>query len=402
MTFQTFTGMDYLQIDIANNFGKDKLDWDKRIEWFKQNENQLDNLVKEAENPALFFAGVQAYRKAKAGQPSGYPISLDGCSSGLQLLACLTTDRMAASLCNVVDTGHREDAYTAVYQAMTEYIGESGKITRSQCKEAIMTALYGSEAVPKRIFGEGELLQVFYGAMSLMAPHAWNLNQAFLAIWNPEAMKYFWTLPDNFHVHTKVMATVTEDFHFMDAPEQAVRKVNMPTATGRSLSANSVHSIDGYIVRELSRRCMFNPEQIMRVKTALCYFGEPELQDTEAGRMVQTLWNHYEKTGMLSARILDYLDEDTVGLLSDRQPIWELIYSLPRKPFQVLSIHDCVRVLPHYGNDVRRQYNNLLAEVAKGNLLNTLLSEITGREINIPKVDPDMWKDVKVTNYALS
>ena len=51
---------------------------------------------------------------------------------------------------------------------------------------------------------------------------------------------------------------------------------------------------------------------------------------------------------------------------------------------------------------MRRQYNNLLAEIAKGNLLNTLLSEITGREINIPKVDPDMWKDVKVTNYALS
>ena len=263
-------------------------------------------------------------------------------------------------------------------------------------------ALYGSTAVPKRIFGEGKLLQVFYDAMSLMAPHAWNLNQAFLEIWNPEAMKYSWTLPDNFHVHTKVMATVNEDFHFMNAPEQAVRKVNMPTATGRSLSANAVHSCDAYIVRELSRRCMFNPEQIMRVKTALCYLGEPEAQDTEAARMVQTLWNHYEKTGMLSARIFDYLDEDTVGLLPNRAPVWELIYSLPRKPFQVLSIHDCFRVLPHYGNDLRRQYNNLLAEIAKGNLLNTLLSEITGREINIPKVDPDMWKDVKVTNYALS
>lgn len=160
--------------------------------------------------------------------------------------------------------------------------------------------------------------------------------------------------------------------------------------------------IDGYIVRELSRRCMFDPEQIMRVKTALCFFGESTVEDTESARMVQTLWSHYEKTGMLSARIFDYLDEDTVALVPNRQVIWELIYSLPRKPFQVMSIHDCVRVLPNYGNDVRRQYNNLLAEIAKGNLLNVLLTQITGREIDIPKNDPEMWKDVKVTNYALS
>lgn len=402
MAFQTFTGVEYLQIDIANNFGKDKLDWNERIEWFKQNEHQLDNLLNQAENPALFFAGVQAYRKALAGEPSGYPVSLDGCSSGLQILACLATDRMAASLCNVVDTGHREDAYTAVYRAMAEYIGESAKIKRSQCKEAIMTSLYGSQAVPKRVFGEGELLQVFYDAMSLMAPQAWALNQAFLEIWNSEALMYSWTLPDNFHVHTKVMASVAEDFHFMNAPEQAVRKVNMPTPKGRSLGANTVHSIDGYIVRELSRRCMHNPEQVLRVKTALCYFGDSTVEDTESARMVQTLWNHYEKTGMLSARILDYLDEDTVGLLPDRQPVWELIYSLPRKPFQVLSIHDCFRVLPHYGNDLRRQYNNLLAELAKGDLLNAILTQITGREILIPKTEPEMWKDIKVTNYALS
>ena len=89
MTFQTFTGAQYLKIDIANNFGKDgqgraldKLTWNERIEWFDTHEHELDSLVAKAEKPALFFAGCQAWKAYLNKEPSGYPISLDGCSSG--------------------------------------------------------------------------------------------------------------------------------------------------------------------------------------------------------------------------------------------------------------------------------------------------------------------------------
>ena len=139
MTFQVLTGAQYLKIDIANNFGHDKLKWDERIEWFDQNESQLDTLVSKADSPALFYAGVQAWKAHKAGQPSGYPISLDGCSSGLQILACLVGDRKAAELCNVVDTGKREDAYTKVYQWMLQRLGGQATLDRDPVKKAIMT-----------------------------------------------------------------------------------------------------------------------------------------------------------------------------------------------------------------------------------------------------------------------
>lgn len=146
MTFQTFTPSQYLKIDIANNFGKDdqgraldKLTWDERIEWFDKNQGDLDNLVSKAENPALFFAGVQAWKAYLDKKPSGYPISLDGCSSGLQILACLIGDRSAASLCNVVDTGKREDAYTLVYEWMLERLDGEAKLERNPVKKAIMT-----------------------------------------------------------------------------------------------------------------------------------------------------------------------------------------------------------------------------------------------------------------------
>ena len=116
MAFDTFTGQEYVKIDIANNYGLDKLTWHERIRWFDQHEQQLDELLASAKEPALFYAGVKAYRDVLAGKPIGYMISLDATSSGLQLLAALTGDRSAAQLCNVVDTGTRQDAYDAIYR----------------------------------------------------------------------------------------------------------------------------------------------------------------------------------------------------------------------------------------------------------------------------------------------
>src|SRR5690606_19590575 len=195
----------------------------------------------------------------KAGKPTGYMISLDATSSGLQLLAALTGDLRAAQLCNVVDTGHREDAYTNVYATMLSQLDESGKITRDMAKDAIMTSLYGSTAVPKRVFGEGNLLDVFYFVMENIAPAAWVLNQAFLAIWDPGALSNDWVLPENFHVHIKVMDQVKERVHFLNQPFDVFYKVNRPMSDGRSLGANTIHSIDGMIVREITRRCDYDP-----------------------------------------------------------------------------------------------------------------------------------------------
>lgn len=137
MTFQSFTGHEYLKIDIANSMGLDKLTWDERLNWFEVNEYQLETMVNQAAEPALFYAGVKAWRDVQAGNPIGYMISLDATSSGLQILAALTGDRSAAQLCNVVDTGKREDAYTAIYQAMLLQIGDTAKISRDAVKQAI-------------------------------------------------------------------------------------------------------------------------------------------------------------------------------------------------------------------------------------------------------------------------
>lgn len=80
--FSEFTGKQYLQIDIASNFGLDKKSWNDRLSWFQKNEPKLEELLQEAKEPALFYAGVKAWREVQAGKPTGYMISLDATSSG--------------------------------------------------------------------------------------------------------------------------------------------------------------------------------------------------------------------------------------------------------------------------------------------------------------------------------
>lgn len=403
---QKFTGKQYLKIDIANSFGLDKESWDTRLDWFENHQHILGDILPQAKDPAMFYAGIEAWHKATINEPSGYMISLDATSSGLQILAALTGDRLAAEICNVVNTGNREDAYTTIYNRMSDYLtktlGErAGKISRDDVKQAVMTSLYGSQAVPKEVFGEGVQLNTFYRIMSGAAPAVWELNEAFLDMWNPDALSHDWVLPDNFHVHVKVMDSVKETVHFLNEPYDTFHTVNQPTAEGRSLGANTIHSLDGMIVREMARRCDFNPDNVLRVAVALTSDINGMTSRNDDDKMVISLWNHYTESGYLSARILDHITVQNVGHV-DAATIWELINSLPEKPFKVISVHDCFRCLPNYGNDLRAQYNNQLMLIAKSNLLQNLLSQIVGRPLNINQLDPTMWKDISQTNYALS
>lgn len=339
MTFQTFTGKQYLKIDIANNFGLDKENWDTRLAWFDDNEHRLMDLLRQAEEPALYYAGIQAWEKVKEGKPSSYPISLDATASGIQLLACLSSDRKAAQLCNVVDAGKRMDAYTHLYEEMIHAIGGSAKIDRKDTKNAIMTFFYNSTAVPKRVFGEGDLLNCFYDTMESNAPGPWEITNTMLAIWDNTRLIYDWVLPDNFHVKFKVMGTVTSTVNFLNKPYEVTVTENMPIEEGRSLGANTTHSIDGMVVREMVRRCNYDIKQIENIQKWIDRGVNGTSKSRQNDRMVVTLMEHYKASGFLSARILDYLDPANMGHV-DMVALQDMLDYLPAKPFEVLTIHD--------------------------------------------------------------
>lgn len=95
------------------------------------------------------------------------------------------------------------------------------------------------------------------------------------------------------------------------------------------------------ICREMGRRCDYNVTQVNKLYDLLADgaadYGKGT--KTENDKLVVALWDHYQRCGYLSARIIDVLDADNLGHV-DPAVVWELLESLPNKPFKVLSVHD--------------------------------------------------------------
>lgn len=397
---QTFTPLEYLKIDVASSFGLDKEDWDTRLNWFDEYEDKLESMRLEAEEPALFYAGLQAYKQAKLGKAIQYPISLDATASGAQILAILSGCERAALLSNVISSGHRLDFYTEITRFLNAATKTDVKVSRSDAKSAIMPSFYGSTKAPKDVFGEGELYNDFQRVMSIAAPGIWGLNALFLSLWDPNAIQYSWVLPDNFHAGFKVEADTVKEFTFMGLPHAVTVKEERPIEGGKALGANIIHSIDGLIVRELTARCNHDPEQIAWIQELLFNKCRNKKSTRSKDKRLIEILKHADESGYLSVRILDLIDDQNIGHVDPVQ-LLEMIKELPKAPFEVMSIHDCFRVHPNYGNDLRQQYNNILSDLAKSDMLNFLLKQLNGSPLPNGKSDI-LSKAAKVADYALS
>jgi hypothetical protein len=393
--FTKLSPLEYLQCEVACKHDKkfEKETWADRIAHFKTLNLDDPKITKGASNPIGLKAAILGYKEAAAGDPTGYMISLDATSSGLQILSLLVSCAKSFELCG----GNAEkcvDSYTTIYEAMNI----SGRLTRKAVKQAIMTSLYGSTATPEAVFGDH--IELFYSTMEMMAPGAWDLNQGLQDLWTMfTASDYSWVLPDNFHAYIETKKSEQIPFTFLNTPYKMVKKIDGRPDFHKGLGPNMIHSVDGFIVREMFRRCSYDPKVIQRVKD-LIMLNTSGINGKSA-KMVQTLWNHYKTTGFLSTRIFDYLHADTMGLV-DPLIIADLVGTLPAKPFQMVSVHDCFRCHPNYGNDLRQQYAIILADLNDSTLLQNLCSQVAGKRIPVKKLGKLTRQTILDSNYCLS
>lgn len=266
---QQFTGMQYLKMDIMNNLGYDKLTYQEKLDLFEEKKEQILNLslLDTADSPACAYAAIQAYIDAENDKPVGYPISLDATASGLQILCCLTDDIKGAELCNLINTGKREDAYTTVYNAVMNSNEALSSMRREDVKQAVMTSLYSSKSIPKKVFGSH--INTFYKVMHTLAPKAWELNEFLFDAWDNTKTRYDWTLPDLFTAYFVVEDSVKSVVTLDGIEIPCVIKVSKPVEQGRCLSANITHSYDALVAREMVRRCSYDKSTISNVASII-------------------------------------------------------------------------------------------------------------------------------------
>ncbi len=251
-----FTGEQYLQIELANQFGLDKKTWDERIEWHQLNRNNLDALIDDAKHPILFYKALLAYRDMQDGIPTGFIMGMDATASGIQIMAVLTGCIKTAMAVNLIDTGAREDVYQFGADTMTKFGVPMDKET---IKKPIMTHFYGSRAKPIEIFGKGTpALKAFYKFLADELPGASNAMRMMQRQWKPDALEHRFTMPDGHVVVAKVIVDVDKRLEIDELNHATFTHrsyVNAPDPEGLSLAANITHAVDGYVVREMIRRC---------------------------------------------------------------------------------------------------------------------------------------------------
>lgn len=410
---KTFTGWEYLLIDLANNFGHDKLLFEERIQWATDNLSNLESLVDQAETKPLYVKAMMAIRKAQQGLPTGHLVGLDACCSGIQVMSALTGCVAGATSTGLVNPNERADAYGKCTKVMIDILGANVDVTRKEAKDALMTSFYGSKLTPKEIFGEDTPeLAAFYQAALVVAPGAWELLQDLLASWQPYALSHQWKLPDGFDARVKVMekkearievdeldhATFTYEFY-----------ENQGTKSGLSNVANLTHSMDAYVLRSMHRRCNYDREVAERALGWIdeeIYFRNRNIRQSSkpAGKLAYYV-EQYERSTIADIVIVPYLTETNVQDLTEEHLLALariLSGMLQYQPFELVTVHDEFKAHANNMNWVRWQYREILAEIAESNVLDDLLSQIHGHPGNFNKLSFNLPDLIRKSNYGLS
>lgn len=418
--FKQYLPIEYLCIDVANcvgtqgSFKGDKELFEARIQWVKDNIDQLESFIDVAEDKPQYIKAVHALREVMLGKPTGHLVALDATCSGIQIMSAITGCHKGADATGLVSS-KRADAYTDVTAAMNSILKLKGfdqiEVPRSDVKRAVMTSGYGSTLVPKEVFGEGELLATFYQAAFKVAPAAFQLMSSLLDTWQSGALSHDWVMPDNFHVHIKVMEskeTRIEVDELDHATFTTYVKINQGSKKGLANVANIIHSIDGYLLRSLIRRASFNPTKVNHARDLISkHLMARTYGATNKGTLdadLKNMLNIYEYSKMLDVSLIDCITEENIGhipmdLLVKLNATLGKMLELGSSP--VLTVHDAFRSAPWHCNAVRYWYKEIMAELAESDILQFIVSQVVGQEVKYIKKSSNLADLIRKSNYAI-
>lgn len=166
---------------------------------------------------------------------------------------------------------------------------------------------------------------------------------------------------------------------------------------------DTVQSVDGFLCRELCRRCNYDKESLI-LTAALLQKRIDEQSNYEPKELTNTE-RAFRNHGFMSLVGTEYINETSIHNFSIQYcyTLLELIQrTLTHPSFPVVTIFDNFKSHPNYMNHVRQTYIDIFAEIATSSMLNCMLTEITGIPTHIEKMSNTLNLLIKDSEYALS
>lgn len=193
-------GIKWLAIQGANVFGEDKLPYEGRVQWVKDNEPLIRAIVEdpisnsqwsEADKPYQFLAFCFEWAESDYGRnPNAVghlPVGLDGSCNGLQHFSAMLRDEVGAEATNLIDCDKPNDIYGEVADVTTkklQLLADDGEafakiwlqvgITRKCAKRPVMTLPYGATQQSARQYIL-EYVEDNWAAFNLDDIHKWEM-----------------------------------------------------------------------------------------------------------------------------------------------------------------------------------------------------------------------------------
>jgi hypothetical protein len=277
-----------------------------------------------------------------------------------------------------------------------------------------MTSFYGSKNKPKEILGEDSPeLDAFYQAAQIVAPGPWELLQDLLASWQPWALEHAWQLPDGYNAKVKVMDKIDARIEVDELDHATFTYTyydNVGTKKGLSIAANVVHSIDGYVLRAMHRRCNYDPVVVRNAQALIIdtlYVRKMYANYIPPAPTGKTMYyiEQYNRSKLADVVILPHLTPSNVDQLSTAhlEKLSTLIEQMQMyAPFPLVTIHDEFKCHPNNLNHLRQQYIYIMADLAESEILSDVLTQITGYKGKWMKKSKDLGTHIRLGNYALS
>lgn len=408
LTIETINPMQWLAVDIANNFGLSHLTYEDRIDWVKRNMGGMGAMEKMAKKPIAYMKSLYALQTAMQGRFSHHPVGLDSSASGMQIMSALMRCRTGCTHTNLI--GDKvSDAYLEATKIYNRINNSRSVFERSLIKQATMTYYYGSVQVPKELFETKENLESFYEAMELLAPGANKLRGYLLAAWDSRSDMQEWILPDGHEARMPVLVSRNHELvhHDLGVPITLIVMDQSPVEYSKRTCANMIHSVDAYILRCMTRRMNHNRKQCLDVIQILTDEQLKRSFGKSSGKVSvdSDFLAHqeiFEHTKMVDMAIVPYITAESAELLSTHhlESLKRLLIRITsHKPFQIMTIHDDFRC---HANNVSRmadEYRHIMAELSDSNTLSFLLKQL---KINVTPVGSHLGHLIRKSQYGIN